>query len=349
MRTSSVVAPVLFGAVLALDPHAVLGEQAKTAGEAFKNVQVLKRVPANQWFETMAFIAGSLGVTCDHCHSSEFETDEGNPNKLKAREMMRMVDDINREHFNGKVVVTCNTCHRGSVKPQGAPIPDAEHWKKAAEEFPPPPAAQEILARYRKTISNVKNQSISLRIERYGGHGPARLNSTAMLLDGRKARISERENKSSRILIRDGTNAWIDEGKGWRAMSEGESFDAFEVADVFVPDQVGAVEPAGGVFHDRINGLRKYVVPVTSKEGRKWLFFDPDTCLLLKQRQLFSSFYGDGSVDINYSDFKKFGKEVLPTKVEVVNAGGAGLIVRRVISRRVNITIGPDDFRANSK
>src|SRR3984957_6300954 len=60
----------------------------KTAAEAFKNIQVLKRVPADQWFGTMAFIAGSLGVTCEHCHSSSFEVDEGNPAKLKAREMM---------------------------------------------------------------------------------------------------------------------------------------------------------------------------------------------------------------------------------------------------------------------
>src|SRR5262245_55047841 len=93
-------------------------QQPKTAAEEFKNIQVLKRVPADQWFDTMAFIAGSLGVTCDHCHSAKFETDEGNPAKLKAREMMRMVDAINAEHFEGQNVVTCNSCHRGTLKPQ---------------------------------------------------------------------------------------------------------------------------------------------------------------------------------------------------------------------------------------
>src|SRR5947207_8196130 len=67
-------------------PQQAAGDEkpVKTAAEAFKNVQVLKRVPADKWFDTMAFIAGSLGVTCDHCHTSSFELDEGNAAKLKA-------------------------------------------------------------------------------------------------------------------------------------------------------------------------------------------------------------------------------------------------------------------------
>jgi len=267
----------------------VPAEHRKSAGEAFKNVQVLKRAPADQWFDTMAFIAGSLGVTCDHCHSSKFETDEGNPNKLKAREMMRMVDRINQNQFGGQVVVTCNTCHRGNVKPESSQIPDAEHWRRAADEPSSPPRAQEILARYRKSISGIKTQSISLRVE---------------------------------------------------------TFDAFEVADVLAPDQVGAVEPVGAVFMDRINGQHTYVVPVTSKDGRKWLFFDPNSCLLLKQRQLSSSFYGEATVDINYKDYRNFGKAMLPTTVEVVNAGGAGLVVRHVIFRKVDIDLEAREFQA---
>ena len=297
-----------------------------------KNVQVLKRAPADQWFDTMAFIAGSLGVTCDHCHSSKFETDEGNPNKLKAREMMRMVDRINQDQFGGKVVVTCNTCHRGNVKPESGQIPDAGHWMRAADESSSPPGAQEILARYRKSISGVKTQSISLRVETFGGKGPARLKSAEMFLDGGNVRISERNDKNARTMLRNGSKTLINEGKGWRDMNNGETFDAFEVAEVLAPDQVGAVEPVGAVFIDRINGQLAYVVPVTGKDGRKWLFFDPNTCLLLKQRQLSPSFYGDAAVDVNYKDYRKFGNAMLPTTVEVVNAAGAGLIVRRVNS-----------------
>lgn len=349
-----ILAPVsaaltLYGAMLASFSLALEGQQPKTAGEAFKNVQVLKRAPEDQWFDTMAFIAGSLGVTCDHCHSAKFETDEGNPKKLKAREMMRMVDRINQDQFGGKIVVTCYTCHRGSVKPQGNQIPEAEHWMRAAEQLSSPPPAEEILARYRKSINGVKTQSISLSVETYGGKGPATLKSAEMLLDGGNARISESYDKNARMMVRNGNRASIDEGKGWHDMNEGETFDAFEAAEVLASDQVGAVESAGAVFMGKIDGRHAYVLPVTSKNGRKWLFFDPDTCLLLKQRQLSPSFYGDATVDINYKDYRNYDKAILPTTVEVVNAAGAGLIIRHVITRRVNLNLRPNDFQVPRK
>ena len=58
MSIPNVVATVtLFG--LWTSHGTLLAQQSKTAGESFKNIQVLKRVPADQWFDTMAFIAGS--------------------------------------------------------------------------------------------------------------------------------------------------------------------------------------------------------------------------------------------------------------------------------------------------
>jgi hypothetical protein len=323
----------------------VLAQQPKTAGESFKNIQVLRRVPADQWFDTMAFIAGSLGVTCDHCHSSAFETDEGNPNKLKAREMMRMVDDINNRTYGGTVVVTCNTCHRGTTRPEGSPTPNAGHWKKAAEKPSIPPTAQEILARYRQSIRSVQTQAISLQVQTYGGTGAARLKSAEVLLKGEAASISETDGAITRRMRRSDEKAWIDDGKGWREMSRGETFDAFEVADVLAADQVGTVQAAGEAFNDRLGELNVFVVPVKHEDERKLLFFDKDSCLLVKQRLLFASFYGDGAVDINYKDYRKIGEATLPATVEVVNAGGAGLIVRHVISRQVNTAFTQSEFQ----
>ena len=37
------------------------------AGDAFKNVQVLKDLPEEQFWATMSFFADSLGVNCEHC------------------------------------------------------------------------------------------------------------------------------------------------------------------------------------------------------------------------------------------------------------------------------------------
>src|SRR5213594_4594214 len=41
------------------------------AEEVFKNVQILKGIPVNQFMETMGFFAASLGLNCVYCHVSQ--------------------------------------------------------------------------------------------------------------------------------------------------------------------------------------------------------------------------------------------------------------------------------------
>ena len=63
----------------------------KLAEEQFKNIQVLKGVPAEQIFPTMQFISASLGVECEFCHvQNAFEKDDKKP-KQTARKMIDMM------------------------------------------------------------------------------------------------------------------------------------------------------------------------------------------------------------------------------------------------------------------
>jgi photosynthetic reaction center cytochrome c subunit len=102
-----------------------LGPNAKKpAGEVFRNVQLMKDVPADRFLRIMDVgYRQSLGVSCDYCHVEDrWEADEKRP-KRAAREMILMVRMIN-EHL-GKLheinteeaSVNCTTCHRGYVKP----------------------------------------------------------------------------------------------------------------------------------------------------------------------------------------------------------------------------------------
>jgi len=71
----------------------------KKAEEQFKNIQVLKGIPADQVFPTMQFIAASLGVECDFCHvQNAFEKDDKKP-KQTARKMVEMMFAINKDNF----------------------------------------------------------------------------------------------------------------------------------------------------------------------------------------------------------------------------------------------------------
>jgi hypothetical protein len=93
----------------------------KTAEQQFKNIQVLKGIPADQLIPTMQFISASLNVECGFCHvERQFEKDDKKPKQI-ARKMMQMQMAINSNNFEGHQEVTCNTCHRGSTDPVSVP------------------------------------------------------------------------------------------------------------------------------------------------------------------------------------------------------------------------------------
>ncbi len=104
--------------------EAIKGQEDKPSGEVFKNVQVLKGVPAARLLRIMDIgYSRSLGVGCDHCHVEDrWDSDEKRPKKA-AREMMALVRQINESLGKMENVetpeatVNCTTCHRGYVKP----------------------------------------------------------------------------------------------------------------------------------------------------------------------------------------------------------------------------------------
>jgi hypothetical protein len=103
---------------------AIKGKENRPAGEVFRNVQLLKDVPAARFLRMMDTGFGrALGVGCEHCHVEErWEADEKRP-KLAGREMILMMREINdllgkMQHIdNTEPAVNCTTCHRGYVKP----------------------------------------------------------------------------------------------------------------------------------------------------------------------------------------------------------------------------------------
>ena len=103
---------------------AIAGKENRPAGEVFKNVQLMKDIPAGRFLRIMDVgYSRSLGVDCDHCHSEDrWEADEKRP-KRAAREMILLLRQINdsltkMENIdNSDPTVNCTTCHRGFVKP----------------------------------------------------------------------------------------------------------------------------------------------------------------------------------------------------------------------------------------
>src|SRR5438270_6730141 len=78
----------------------------------FKNVQVMKGIPVNQFMDTMGFFSAALGLNCTGCHVAESLQDwakfaEDVPRKRVARNMIRMVDAMNKANFGGRRMLTC--------------------------------------------------------------------------------------------------------------------------------------------------------------------------------------------------------------------------------------------------
>jgi tetratricopeptide (TPR) repeat protein len=124
---------------------ALLLAQGGRGGEPPKNLQVLpKDTPRPQVQAIMNSFTAALGVRCDHCHMEDanaaaaapaggapgrgpqldFAAD-GKEQKKVAREMLKMVNDINTKYLplTGRTIgdrdkVSCETCHHGLSKPQ---------------------------------------------------------------------------------------------------------------------------------------------------------------------------------------------------------------------------------------
>jgi hypothetical protein len=121
--TGLVVPAVLLGAF----SLAQEGKKGETAGESkkFKNIKVMKEVPADQLIPMMHSINASLGVKCDFCHvinpdHSGFDLDT-KPEKKRAREMILMVKDIKKHQKTLEDKASCFMCHHGAPEPAMEP------------------------------------------------------------------------------------------------------------------------------------------------------------------------------------------------------------------------------------
>src|SRR5690349_17016550 len=88
-----------------------------TSDQTFKNVQVLKGIPLDDFIGTMGVMCAALGFDCSDCHEGA-GTERVNwaaetPKKLIARRMVTMMATINKDNFNNRQMVTCWSCHHG--------------------------------------------------------------------------------------------------------------------------------------------------------------------------------------------------------------------------------------------
>src|SRR6476661_8778858 len=152
--------------LLCLGAFVVNPVAAQTADTVFKNVQVLKGIPVDEFMNTMGVFSAALGMSCEDCHASNDAKWENyaldtSPKKRMARRMVQMVTTINKDNFGGRQMVTCWSCHRGTDHPKVTPDiatlynrPDEPDDVVAAAPNAPP--AEQILNKYIQAIGGAE-------------------------------------------------------------------------------------------------------------------------------------------------------------------------------------------------
>src|ERR1700738_1345148 len=295
----------------------------KLAEEQFKNIQVLKGVPADQLIPAMQFISASLGVDCEYCHDHQaMDSDDKKPKKV-ARQMITMMFDIDKNNFDGRLEVTCYTCPRGAAKPVSIPVIKDEEVagheepaKKSSEKAALPQPA-ELLDKYLAAVGGAAGvEKITSRVQKgkllaFGGQSfPAEVYSKA---PDKRVSIMHLQGGDS-VTGFDGQRGWMSvPGRPAHMMSAAENESARLDADLHFPVHVKTLYSKFTVESgDKIDG-RDGLFGVGQGEGRPplQLYFDTQTGLLVRMVRYAQSPLGLNPTRVDYADYR----EVVGVKV----------------------------------
>jgi photosynthetic reaction center cytochrome c subunit len=298
----------------------------RTAEQQFKNIQVLKGIPANEVVPAMHVIEKSLGVDCEFCHVADRSKDDM-ATKETARQMIAMVLNLNKTSFAGKTQVTCFTCHHGNADPITVPpLPQGEAMMAAAEEPPAAapslPAVDQVLAKYvqalggEQALRKVTSRLITATWELPTGPGGNTPVAAQLERYEKAPNLVVSVNRTAKFTTAqgfDGTTAWLQDAMG--AVTDAPAIDQGHLrrnADLYqsldLKQQFAGLTVAG---IEKVNGHDAYVVAgAPAGERPERLFFDTKTGLLLREEILVRTPIGDNPIAEEYDDYRDTGSGV---------------------------------------
>jgi hypothetical protein len=95
------------------------------AAAKYRDIQVMKDVPADQFDITMDYFVAATGLQCQGCHVRDEATGEfdyANDHRIKSvtRKMINLVRTVNAGDYGGRT--NCAQCHAGRPNPPGLPL-----------------------------------------------------------------------------------------------------------------------------------------------------------------------------------------------------------------------------------
>ncbi len=328
----------------------------KTAGEAFKNVKVLKDIPADSLIPAMQFIAASLGKECEFCHvQGAFEKDDKQP-KQRARAMIEMMLAINHDNFHGHREVTCFTCHRGNAKPVAVPpvmvdtvnpVATAMEINESEGTETSGPPADPLFEKYLKAVGGAAAVD---RIDSRVMKGTITFGDRNVPIDiyakapDKRMSITHTPDGDS-ITAFDGHQGWLGTPKhSVREMHgsdiDGASMDAdlhfaSHLKNMFSKTEIVGTEKIGDSTAIHVVGQRESRTPLQ-------LYFDAKSGLLVRLVRFAETPLGELPTQIDYADYRAGDGVKIPYRWTLARPGGRFTI--QVTEVKENVAVQDSKF-----
>ena len=329
--------------------------QQKPAEEVYKNIRVLKGVPASEFEGNMAFISGSLGVRCNYCHVNPFDKDE-KPTKLLARKMIQMVLDLNKGTFNREGAVSCFTCHRGQPRPVSVPAVGTNLWQVSGPQPKQPetlPTTDEILNRYveavggKQAIENIKTRVfIGSRVGADGVLVPEEVRAKAP----DKLLIT---TSYPNLVFRGGFNgarAWAKSNETEQELNEEIASELKREAAFYKETKLKELYPNMRVVSkSKVGEKEAYIIEATPAEGGNavQLFFDVQSGLLIRKYSEAAVTLGRFPTQTDYEDYREVNGVKLPFTIRWSIPGRVW--GRKITEVRQNVPLDDSQFQPSAR
>jgi hypothetical protein len=323
--------------------------------QVFKNIQVLKGIPVDQFMDAMGMFSSSLGYDCSSCHSQEIHTDRAafattTPLITRARQMIAMMNAINEANFGGRPRVTCYTCHRTSPSPDDIPSLAAQY---ADVVYDPNAMAlvrsrsvtpDQVFAKYMQALGGAPNVAALTSIVARGTYGgfntggadlPIEITAKAPNQRMQIVRAPDAEN----VKTYDGRKAWVAES--WRPLPlmeltggnlEGSRIEALTLFPATIKDAFTGWQVGSGTIEDK---------PVQVLQGRSGgqpvnFYFD-EAGLLVRTVRWNRTPVGTVPTQMDFSDYRDVNGVKMPFKTVITWTDGQNTIALSQVQANVPV------------
>jgi hypothetical protein len=328
----------------------------------FKNVQVLKGMPVDEFMDAMGMFSASLGYDCVSCHSSELYNNRdafaiATPMIQRARQMIVMMNAINKQYFGGQPRMSCFTCHRGQDRPGNIPSLALQYGEliddpNAMTIYPDTRnTVEQVFTKYMDALGGAQRVAAMTSYIASGTYDGFNTGGSPIPVDVYAKAPNQRTQvvhmpDGDAIKTFDGTQAWAAEG--WRPMPllqltggnlEGARLEAVVQFPAGIQKEYASWQVSGTLLDDKsttiLQGTNPSQLPVN-------FYFDAESGLLVRIVRWNRTGVGIVPTQIDYSDYRDVNGVKLPHHVVLTWTDGQNTYVFKEI--RPNVPIEASRF-----